>query len=119
MVELTGDDEDAEKELQRLQEMDQKRADVMRIRAKSLMRRAKARSQMGGWANLQGAAEDYQELSAMEKLPPDDKRIVQRALRELPERINQAKEKEMGEMMSKLKDVSVLYLRQKSSQLGC
>lgn len=106
VVEITGDEEEAEKELQRLQELDKTRADVLRIRAKALMRRAKAKSQLGGWANLQGALEDYQALAALENLPPDDKRIVQRALRELPERLNQAKEKEMGEMMSKLKDVS-------------
>jgi tetratricopeptide (TPR) repeat protein len=110
VVEITGDEEEAEKELQRLQELDKKRADVLRIRAKALMRRAKAKSQLGGWANLQGAVEDYQALAAMENLPSDDKRIVQRALRELPERLNQAKEKEMGEMMSKLKDVSISAL---------
>ncbi|KAJ5611259.1 hypothetical protein N7510_007978 [Penicillium lagena] len=105
VVEITGDEEEGEKELQRLQELDKKRADVSRIRAKALMRRAKAKSQLGGWANLQGALEDYQALAAMENLPPDEKRIVQQALRELPERLNQAKEKEMGEMMSKLKDL--------------
>jgi hypothetical protein len=70
------------------------------------MRRAKAKSQLGGWANLQGAMEDYQILAGMDTLPQDEKRIVQRALRELPERLNQAKDKEMGEMMSKMKDVS-------------
>lgn len=38
----------------------------------------------------------------------DDKRVVQRALRELPDQIKVAREKEMGEMMSKMKDVSCL-----------
>jgi hypothetical protein len=111
VVEISGDDEEAEeKELQRLKDQDEQRSNVMRIRAKSLMRRAKAKSQIGGWGSLQGAAEDYQTLSGMENLPADDKRIVQRALRELPERINQAREKEMGDMMGKLKDVSLLIL---------
>ena len=32
-------------------------ADIERIRAKALMRRAKARSEQGGWASLQGAEE--------------------------------------------------------------
>lgn len=111
VVEISGDDEEAEeKQLKRLKEQDEQRTNVNRIRAKALMRRAKAKSQLGGWANLQGALEDYQQLAAMETLPLDDKRIVQRALRELPERTNQAKEKEMGEMMSKMKDVSFAFI---------
>jgi tetratricopeptide (TPR) repeat protein len=32
-------------------------ADIERIRAKALMRRARARSEQGGWASLQGAEE--------------------------------------------------------------
>lgn len=111
VVELSGDDEEAElKELQRLQEQDEQRSKVMRLRAKVLMRRAKAKTQIGGWGSLQGAAEDYQALAEIENLPADDKRVVQRALRELPERINQAREKEMGDMMGKLKDVSTSSL---------
>lgn len=107
VVEISGDDEDAEeKELQRLKELDETRTNVLRIRAKALMRRAKGKSQAGGWASLQGALEDYQVLDKMNNLPPDDRRIVQRALRDLPGRINEAKDKEMGEMMSKMKDVS-------------
>lgn len=106
VVEISGDDVEAEeKELKRLKEQDEQYSNVMRIRAKSLMRRAKAKSQTGGWANLQGAAEDYQALNAMENLPANDKRIVQRALVELPDRINEARDREMGEMMSKMKDV--------------
>lgn len=108
VIEISGDNAEAEEnELKRLKEQDEQRTNVMRIRAKSLMRRAKAKSQMGGWANLQGAAEDYQALDAMEDLPSSEKRIVQRALLELPDRIKEAREKEMGEMISKMKDVSV------------
>ncbi|KAL4898093.1 hypothetical protein BDV59DRAFT_197044 [Aspergillus ambiguus] len=105
VVELTGDDEEAEQELKRLKAEDERKADVMRIRAKALMRRARAKSLLGGWGNLQGAEEDYKVLAAMENLPPDERRIVQKALRELPARINQAREKEMAEMMGKLKDL--------------
>ncbi|KAJ5756742.1 hypothetical protein N7533_006285 [Penicillium manginii] len=106
VVEISGDDEEAEEiQLKRLKEQDEQRTNVSRIRAKALMRRAKAKSQLGGWANLQGAMEDYQVLAGMDTLPQDEKRIVQRALRELPERLNQAKDKEMGEMMSKMKDL--------------
>jgi len=107
VVEIAGDNEEAEKEeLDRLRKIDEQKRDVARIRGKALMRRAKARSQQSNWANLQGAEEDYKTLAAMDNLPPDDRRVVQRALRELPARINQAREKEMSEMMGKLKDVS-------------
>ncbi|OJJ88267.1 uncharacterized protein ASPGLDRAFT_116451 [Aspergillus glaucus CBS 516.65] len=106
VVEISGDDEDAEKEeLERLRKIDEQKRDVERIRGKALTRRAKARSQQGGWANLQGAEEDYKTLTAMDNLPPDDRRVVQKALRELPARINQAREKETSEMMGKLKDL--------------
>ncbi|KAJ5902743.1 hypothetical protein N7495_003271 [Penicillium taxi] len=106
VVEISGDDEEAEEiQLKRLKEQDEQRSNVMRIRAKALMRRAKAKSQLGGWASLSGAAEDYQALSKMENLPKDDRRIVQRALQDLPSRIEKARENEMGEMMSKMKDL--------------
>ncbi|KAJ0426915.1 hypothetical protein BJY00DRAFT_306906 [Aspergillus carlsbadensis] len=106
VVEISGDDEGAEQEeLKRIQASDEKRRDVLRIRAKALMRRAKAKTELGGWGNLQGAEEDYKVLAAMENLPADDRRIVQRALRELPPRISKARESEMGEMMGKLKDL--------------
>ncbi|KAF4218351.1 hypothetical protein CNMCM8980_002559 [Aspergillus fumigatiaffinis] len=106
VVEISGENKEAEEEeLKRLQKMDEKKNDVMRIRAKALMRRARAKSQLGGWGNLQGAEEDYKVLAGMDNLPADDKRVVQRALRELPGRINQAREKETAEMMSKLKDL--------------
>lgn len=107
VVEITGDDEATEQEeLTRLKKEDERKADILRIRAKALMRRARAKSLLGGWGNLQGAEEDYKVLAAMENLPADERRIVQKALRELPARIGQAREKEMGEMMGKLKDVS-------------
>ncbi|KAJ5184133.1 hypothetical protein N7492_001749 [Penicillium capsulatum] len=106
VVEISGDDAEAEeKELKRLQEQDEQRVKVSRLRTKVLLRRARAKSELGGWANLQGAAEDYQVLDKISGLSSDDRRIVQRALRELPARINEAKEKEMGEMMSKMKDL--------------
>ncbi|KKK23833.1 tetratricopeptide repeat protein [Aspergillus rambellii] len=108
VVEISGEDEEDElKELERLQKMDEKRADIMRIRAKALMRRAKAKTQLGGWGSLQGAEEDYKALAAMDNLPADDKRIVNRALRELPETIKKARENEMAEMMGKLKEASL------------
>ncbi|OJJ44965.1 hypothetical protein ASPZODRAFT_658434 [Penicilliopsis zonata CBS 506.65] len=106
VVEITGDDEEAEKEeLERLKRLDERRRDVLRIRAKALMRRARAKTQLGGWGNLQGAEEDYKALADMENLPPEDRRIVQTSLRELPQKIKEAREMEMGEMMGKLKEL--------------
>ena len=56
---------------------------------------------------------DYKELSKMSSLPPQDQKVVQAALRILPARINAAKDKEMGEMMGKLKEVGLFdYLHQ-------
>ena len=45
-------------------------------------------------------------------VPPQDEKVVQSALRRLPAQINEAKEKEMGEMMGKLKDVSLILLNE-------
>jgi hypothetical protein len=42
----------------------------------------------------------------MPNLPPGDRRIVQQQLKLLPPRTKAAQEKEMGEMMGKLKEVS-------------
>ena len=124
VVEIEAEGPEAEKELAELEMSDQRREDIRRIRAKALMRRARAKSEQGGWGNLQGAEEginvalkhlhyallsvypiDYRELAQMSNLPAGDKKIVQSALSSLPSRINAAKEREMGEMMGKLKEV--------------
>lgn len=47
---------------------------------------------------------DYRELAATSGLPPQDQKIIRQALSRLPARINAAKEKEMGDMMGKLKE---------------
>ncbi|KAL1994881.1 hypothetical protein VTN49DRAFT_1068 [Thermomyces lanuginosus] len=97
--------EDEKTQLERLDREDSRRRDVQRIRAKALLRRARARTELDGWANLQGAEEDYKELSTMDNLPAQDRKFVQKALRELPPRIHVAREKEMAEMMGKLKEL--------------
>ncbi|KAJ0346335.1 hypothetical protein COL154_008241 [Colletotrichum chrysophilum] len=79
--------------------------DVLRIRAKALMRRARAHSEEGGWQNLAGAEEDYKALSKMTNLAPADRKIVQTQLRVLPPRTKAAQEKETAEMWGKLKDL--------------
>jgi hypothetical protein len=103
--------------------------DVQRIKVKSLMRRAKARCELSGWAALQGAEEgkqtpkpanplpvvpltlqnlDYKLLSKMDNLSPADRKTVQSQLLSLPPRLDAAKEAEIGQMMGKLKEVCLL-----------
>ncbi|KAK4035046.1 NMD3 family-domain-containing protein [Parachaetomium inaequale] len=79
--------------------------DIARIRAKALMRRARARSELRGWSNLEGAIEDYKRLAAMANLAAADKRIVHAQLRVLPPLAKAAQEAETAEMWSKLKDL--------------
>jgi tetratricopeptide (TPR) repeat protein len=88
-----------------------RRDDILRIRAKALMRRARARSELGGWSNLSSAEEDYKTLSAMTNLTSADEKIVRTQLRTLPPRVKAAQETEMGEMWGKLKDVSAVLFR--------
>lgn len=81
---------------------------MQRIRYKALMRRARARSEEGGWSNLAGAEEDYKALAAMPAgvVTPGDRKIVTAQLRSLPARVKEAQERETAEMWGKLKDVS-------------
>ncbi|KAI0131782.1 hypothetical protein BJ170DRAFT_220365 [Xylariales sp. AK1849] len=85
--------------------------DILRIRAKALMRRARAKSELGGWANLSGAEEDYKLLSTMSNLSAADKKIVLSQLRTMPPRTKAAQEKEMGEMLGKVKDLGNGFLK--------
>ncbi|KAL9613751.1 MAG: hypothetical protein Q9204_008877, partial [Flavoplaca sp. TL-2023a] len=106
VVELADDEVNEAEALEKIEKDDRRKDDIRRIRAKALMRRAKARSEKGGWGELQGALEDYQSLSPLSSiLSPSDKKIVNTALRNLPAQIAVAKEKEMGEMMGKLKEL--------------
>ncbi|KAI0396050.1 hypothetical protein F5Y17DRAFT_152694 [Xylariaceae sp. FL0594] len=84
---------------------EKKREDIRRIRAKALMRRGRARSELGGWSNLSGAEEDYKTLSNMKNLSGADEKVVREQLRRLPTRIKEAQEKEMAEMWGKLKNL--------------
>jgi tetratricopeptide (TPR) repeat protein len=73
---------------------------------KALLRRAKARHEVGGWASLQGSLEDYQALAK----PPNqlsslDMKAVIAALRKLPTELEEAKNTEMADMMGKLKQL--------------
>ena len=89
-------------------------AEVRKLQVKMLMRRAKAKNELGGWSNLQGADEDYRVLLAPVMLPalsPTDKRSVETNARALGPRLNQAKEQEMAEMMGKLKGLGNTFLK--------
>jgi tetratricopeptide (TPR) repeat protein len=80
--------------------------DVHKLRTKALLRRAKARKEVGGWSSLQGSLEDYQALSKPpHQLSSLDYKTVQAALRELPPRLTKAKDEEMADMMGKLKQL--------------
>ncbi|KAL1599694.1 hypothetical protein SLS60_007497 [Paraconiothyrium brasiliense] len=80
--------------------------DVHKLRTKALLRRAKARQQVGGWSSLQGALEDYQALSKPpHQLSSLDQKAVQGALRDLPPKLDQAKNTELADMMGKLKQL--------------
>ncbi|MCJ1292259.1 hypothetical protein MMC34_003809 [Xylographa carneopallida] len=105
VVEIEGDGEEAERELAELRLGDERKVAIKRIRAKALMRRAKGKMEQDGWGNLVGAEEDYKELLGMADLPIQDQKIVRAALATLPSRISAAKDKEMGEMMGKLKEL--------------
>ncbi|CAG5157079.1 uncharacterized protein ALTATR162_LOCUS4871 [Alternaria atra] len=80
--------------------------DVHKLRTKALLRRAKARHEVGGWASLQGSLEDYQALSKPpHQLSSLDQKAVQTALRKLPSQLDEAKNTEMADMMGKLKQL--------------
>ena len=112
VVELPSDASDSEltAHISALNLSDARRTDITRIRTKLLLRRARAKSSLtpATWTHLGGALEDYNLLSTpgyFSSLPPSDKKTVQRGLVELPARVNEAKEKEVGEMMGKLKEL--------------
>lgn len=117
-------DEDETSALTRLSLSDSRLHDITRIRLKALLRRAKARRSQPTWSSLTGAEEDYKLALMLLTNPPPNHHLpptittissssssspdlvtVKNALRSLPEEINQAKEKEMGEMMGKLKEL--------------
>jgi len=96
------DDATAEK-IDALEKSGKTRDQVQNIRVKAFLRRAKARSETGGWAALQGAHEDYTYLATVPGLSPLDRKTVQKSLVDITPRLNRAKQDEMAEMMGKLK----------------
>lgn len=98
--------EEVEERIANLQKSGRTLDEVRKLQIKLLMRRAKAKAELGTWANLQGADEDYRTLLSpimQGFLSPTDLRSVKEASKVLTPRLNEAKEREMGEMMDKLK----------------
>lgn len=98
--------EEVEERIANLQKSGRTLDEVRKLQIKLLMRRAKAKAELGTWANLQGADEDYRTLLSPTMqgfLSPTDLRSVKEASKALTPRLNEAKEREMGEMMDKLK----------------
>ncbi|KAL6910275.1 hypothetical protein GGI43DRAFT_6269 [Trichoderma evansii] len=91
--------------------LENRKADILRIRTKALLRRARARSEAGGWSNLAGAEEDYRALSQMPGLTPADQRTVRSQLKTLPPRTKAAQEAEMSEMWGKLRGLGDSLLK--------
>ncbi|KAF2003375.1 hypothetical protein P154DRAFT_429126 [Amniculicola lignicola CBS 123094] len=82
--------------------------DIHKLRTKALLRRAKARQQVGGWSSLQGSLEDFQALSRPPLAPllsSLDRKTANGALRDLPRKLDEAKSNEMADMMGKLKQL--------------
>lgn len=91
--------------------LENRKADILRIRTKALLRRARARSEAGGWSNLAGAEEDYRALSQMPGLTPADQRTVRSQLKALPPRTKAAQDAEMSEMWGKLRGLGDSLLK--------
>lgn len=125
VIELPSDDEEEAAVLENLELDDKRKQDILRIRTKLLLRRARARSQsclqgpppgqksgfgsgVSQWSTLGSALEDYQMLARaplLPLLPQSDLKTVTQALRDLPPRLEKAKATEMAEMMGKLKEL--------------
>jgi len=104
----------AEARLLRLQQSGHTIDQVRKLQIKLLSRRAKAKSEQGGWANLQAAEEDYAILllpSLKPFLTGTDQRAILSAAQALGPRLNKAKEEEMAEMMGKLKGLGNSILK--------
>lgn len=98
--------DEVEERMKNLQQSGHTLAEIRNLQIKLLLRRAKAKTSLGGWQSLQGADEDYRILLSPTMLPclsATDRRIVTEEARKLTPRLNEAKEREMGEMMDKLK----------------
>ncbi|KAK5258084.1 hypothetical protein LTR40_008614 [Exophiala xenobiotica] len=111
VVELPPDADEAASTLAALQLSDARKSDIHRIRTKLLLRRGRARSCLDPqtWSNLSAALEDYKTLQQTPEyfnaLPPSDQKTVRQALVSLPPKVSAAKDREVADMMGKLKNL--------------
>ena len=131
IIELPSDASDSElaTQLAALNLSDARKTDITRIRLKLLLRHARSLVQLvsttstppstpspnpstpsftSTWTLLSQALQSYTTLAQTPNfslLPPSDQRTVLTALRDLPPKVDEAKSKEMGEMMGKLKEL--------------
>lgn len=86
---------------------DKRKADILRIRTKSLLRRARAYSNTDSWSSLSSAVSDYEALAKLPShaLTPADARTVRTQLTVLQPKVKLAQERETTEMWGKLKDL--------------
>nr|OQO25351.1 hypothetical protein B0A51_09924 [Rachicladosporium sp. CCFEE 5018] len=87
---------------------------VKKLQTKLLLRRSTASTQLATWSSLQSASEDLSLLlspSLRPSLSPTDDRSVVTKLRELGPRLDDAKTREMAEMMGKLKGLGNSLLK--------
>ncbi|KAI7081675.1 hypothetical protein KC356_g8971 [Hortaea werneckii] len=107
-------DEDLSARIEKLRLSGQTLDSIRKLQIKLLTRRARARTSLGGWSSLQGAEEDYTLLltpSMSQFLSATDLRQIQDSARKLQPRLNEAKEREMAEMMGKLKGLGNSMLK--------
>ncbi|KAK6337303.1 hypothetical protein TWF730_002709 [Orbilia blumenaviensis] len=82
---------------------------------KARLRRAKAREMQDTWQSLSGALEDYKILSShsmrFQAIPPIDRKSIQQALVRIPPILEEKKQKEVAEMMGKLKGLGDTILK--------
>ncbi|GAM85016.1 hypothetical protein ANO11243_030190 [Dothideomycetidae sp. 11243] len=106
--------DETEKAIARLEESGRTLQDVRKLRVKVLMRRARARTEVSGWSALQGADEDYRCVlgpASEGGLSETDRRSAMGALAALGPRLDDAKQREMAEMMGKLKGLGNSLLK--------
>ncbi|KAF3173994.1 hypothetical protein EYR41_004321 [Orbilia oligospora] len=82
---------------------------------KARLRRAKAREMQNTWQSLSGSLEDYKILSSrsarFQSIPSIDRKAIEQALVRIPPVLEEKKQKEMAEMMGKLKGLGDTILR--------
>ncbi|KAK5165439.1 uncharacterized protein LTR77_008968 [Saxophila tyrrhenica] len=107
-------DNELEARIERLKESGHSLDSIRKLQTKLLLRRATARREEATWASLQGAEEDYSTIlhpSLQTSLSATDKRQTEQALRTLKPKLDEAREREMAEMMGKLKGLGNSILK--------